>query len=331
MTVQGDNRFPPIRSGYDLVANPVPDIPYLVLGLLRSNGGRLSITGQYKSEKSLLAHYLALVVAAGQDWFGFKTTQGNVLYVNLEISEEKFQERTQDFDSILQSSKAVLKKLKTITVLDRNLYLDLSTDTIQKILGYGMQNGLRIQLLILDPRARLIGGSENEEANIKHFCDNVDKLLVQNPGLSVVIVTHMGKDPTKGAIGHSRFSGWVDTEITVVKSPKMISNKELHIVGRDVERSVIPLNFSYPLHEITEIVKDARESKVDTAKKFIVTQLQGTAQSEQQLRIDARERQISDYAFHTAIRELKDENKVEAIPAGGQGNRKLLKLLDMNA
>lgn len=110
----------------------------------------------------------------------------------------------------------------------------------------------------------------------------------------------------------------------------MLSNKELHIVGRDVERSVIPLDFSYPLHEITGILEVARESKVDTAKKFIVTQLERSEQSEQQLRIDAKGRNISDYAFHTAIRELKDETKIEAIPASGQGNRKLLRLIDMN-
>ncbi|MFC1911709.1 AAA family ATPase [Chloroflexota bacterium] len=331
MSTQGTNRLPPIRSGYDLIINPVPEIPYRVLGLLRANGGRLSITAQYKSEKSLLAQYLSLTVVAGIDWFGFKTTQGNVLYVNLEISEEKFQERTQEFQNILLYKEHILDRFRTITVLDRNLALDLSTTILQEILNNSAFGGIKIDLLILDPRARLITGSENEEVIIKRFCDNVDFLLANNLGLSIVIVTHMGKDPTKGAIGHSRFSGWLDTEITVVKNPKMISNKELHIVGRDVERSIIPLDFNYPLHEVVAIEQTARESKVETAKKFIVTRLESAQQSEQQLRIDAKVANISDYAFHTAIRELKDENKIETLHAGGQGNRKLLKLVNKNA
>lgn len=330
MSVQANNRFPPIRSGYDLVTNPVPDIPYRALGLLRSNGGRLSITAQYKSEKSLLAQYLGLAVVAGKDWFGFKTMTGNVLYVNLEISGEKFQERAQDFQSQLKYEKDTLDRFKTITILDRNLALDLGITVIQAILNDSAADGARIDLLILDPRARLITGSENEEVIIKRFCDNLDVLLSHNPGLSVVIVTHMGKDPTKGAISHSRFSGWLDTEITVVKSPGIISNKELHIVGRDIERSMMPLDFNYPLHEVAAMERSARESKVATAKKFILARLQDNPQTEQQLRLDAKERGISDYAFHTAIRELKDEGTMATLPAGGQGNRKLLSLVDKN-
>ena len=41
---------------------------------------------------------------------------------------------------------------------------------------------------------------------------------------------------------------------------------------------------------------------------------------------DARGKKITDYAFDTAIRELKDKGKIEAIQASGQGNRKLLQL-----
>jgi RecA-family ATPase len=320
--------LPPIKSGNDLINNPVPDIPYRILGLLRANGGRLSITAQYKSEKSLLGEDLALRVAAGDEWLGFKTTQGNVLYVNLEISDEKFQERTQDFYNALKYDSQILGKLQTITILDRNLELDVSSAVIQGVLDACKATAVKIDLLILDPRARLISGSENEEVIIKHFCDNVDTLLSQNTGLSVIVITHMGKDPTKGAIGHSRFSGWLDTEITVVKSDRMLSNKELHIVGRDVEKSIIPLEFNYPLHKVAAMVQAARDSSVDVAKKFILAKLTSAAQTEQQLRIDARSLNITDYAFNTSIRRLKDEGTITTLPAGGQGNRKMLKLVN---
>ncbi|MDD5510306.1 MAG: AAA family ATPase [Dehalococcoidales bacterium] len=328
MNLQSDNKSSQIKSGYDLVNTPVPDIPYRILGLLRSNGGRLSITAQYKSEKSLLAHDLALRVAAGEDWLGFKTSQGKVLYVNLEISEEKFQERTQDFHAEGNYSQLALSSFMAITILDKNLCLDISEIVIQEVLNTSLGNGFKIDLLILDPRARIVAGSENEETVIKHLCDNIDKLLANNHGLSVVIVTHMGKDPTRGAIGHSRFSGWLDTEITVVKSDKMISKKELHIVGRDIERVIIPLDFNYPLHRVSPIERMARESKVEAAKKFIIGHLQNGPLDEQRIRTEAKGNNITDYAFHSAIRELKDENRIQAVPAGGQGNRKLLKLAD---
>ena len=329
MAIKGNRKFN-IRTGLDLVTTPVPDIPYRILGLLRANGGRMSITAQYKSEKSLLAQDLAMRIADGDDWLGFKTISGNVLYVNLEISEEKFQERTQDFYNALKYEGGKLSKFMTVTILDRNLALDLGVVSLQEILDECKATKYKVDVLFLDPRARLITGSENEEVIIKRFCDNVDTLLANTPGLSVVIVTHMGKDPTKGAIGHSRFSGWLDTEIRIVKNTGQKFNKQLEIIGRDVERAVISLNFSYPMHYVVDTEEMARKTKVDVAKEFIASELSHGEETEQQLRVEARKQGITDYAFHTAIRELKDSGEIEAIPAGGQGNRKLLKLTANN-
>ena len=285
----------------------------------------MSLTGQYKMMKSLLAHDLGFRVAAGQDWLGFKTTRGNVLYVNLEISEEKFQERTQDFQSKCHYNTKTLSRFREVTILDSNLNLDLDTALIQRILVKCIAKDFKVDMLILDPRARSISGSENEEVIIKHFCDNIDTLLTDNPGLSIVIVTHMGKDPTKGAIGHSRYSGWLDTEIRIIKNPNP-NIKELEIFGRDVEKAKITLNFSYPLHDVVIEEQHVRETKVDEAKAYILACLAEHVRAEQKLRLSAREKGHTDYAFHTAIRELKDEKRIKSVQARGRGNRKLLKL-----
>ena len=315
-----------IRSGTELVLNPVPDIPYRILGLLRANGGRMSLTGPYKARKSLLTQDLSFRVAAEDDWLGFKTMQGKVLYVNLEISSEKFQERTQDIQNALQSDERTLNRFREVTILDRNLKLDTSIKAMQSILNVCAREGFKVDMLMLDPRARCISGSENEEVIIKHFCDNVDTLLANNPGLSVVIVTHMGKDPTKGAIGHSRYSAWLDTEIRIIQTPKP-NITELEIIGRDVENAKIKLDFTYPLHKVVEEEQFVRETKVDEAKTYILACLAACVRSEQKLRLSARKKGHTDYAFHTAIRELKDEKRIKSVQAKGRGNRKLLKLI----
>ena len=320
-----------IRTGTELINNPVPSIRYRILGLLRVNGGRMSLTGQYKMMKSLLAHDLGFKVAAGEEWLGFKTIRGNVLYVNLEISEEKFQERTQDFQSVCEYDTKVLHRFNEVTILDRNINIDSSTVIIQRILDKCEATGFKVDMLILDPRARSISGSENEEVIIKRFCDNVDTLLANNPGLSVVIVTHMGKDSSKGAIGHSRYSGWLDTEIKIVKSTRQDCDKLLEIVGRDTERTTISLDFEYPMHHVVPAEQIVRKTKVDTAKEFILSHLVESSMTEQQLRTEARAQDITDYAFHTAIRELKDEGRIKAMKAGGQGNRKILKLVNVDS
>ena len=316
-----------LRSGKELVLNPVPDIKYRILGLLRANGGRMSLTAQYKNGKSLLAMDLALRVTAGDEWLGFKTVRGNVLYVNLEISAEKFQERMQDLESELKYDEKTLSRFREVTILDKNLDLDTSVKAVQSVLYSCASQGFKVDMLILDPRARLISGSENEEVIIKRFCDNIDVLISNNPGLSVVIVTHMGKDPIKGAIGHSRYSGWLDTELKITKHPKLLKIRELEITSRDAEQATIQLEFSYPLHEVVAEEQFVRKTKVGEAKAYILARLAKKVISEQKLRLSARAKGHTDYAFHSAIRELKDEKRIKLIQAKGRGNRKLLKLV----
>ena len=89
----------------------------------------------------------------------------------------------------------------------------------------------------------------------------------------------------------------------------------------------LTLEFKYPLHTIVEEEEFARKTKVEEAKDYLLTQLTRGKLPEQELRREAKSQDITDYAFHTAIRELKDTKKIIAIHAGGRGNRKVLKLV----
>jgi hypothetical protein len=315
-----------IRSGLEMVTEEVPDVPYRVQGLLRVNGGRMSLTGQAKKRKSFLAQDLAMRLAKGDDWLGFKTTPGNVLYVNLEISEEKFQERTQDISDALQYRASDLSGFRTVTVLDRNLALDDSPDVLQKILDESRGNGFAVDTVVIDPRARAVVRREIDEDVIKAMCDNIDLLIGGNPGLSVVIVTHMGKDATRGPIGHSRFIGWLDTNIELVEKRNVACGKVLEITGRDTEDMEIGLEFKYPLHRVVPIEAKQRRGKIDGAAVFLQVQLAGGDMTEQELKRLARAGGHTSYAIEGAISELRDAGIVVSEKASGQGNRKRLRL-----
>ncbi|MFC2036333.1 AAA family ATPase [Chloroflexota bacterium] len=316
-----------MRSGKELVNKPVPEITYRVEGLLRANGGRLSITGPAKTKKSFLTMDLALRIAAGDVWLGYNTTEGNVLYLNLEISSEKFQERVQDLQYRLKYDKEVLVRFHEVTVLDRNIALNKGTEIVQNLLDQCRKKGFAVNTLVIDPRARAIDGSENEEVEIKRFCDNVDTLIARNIGLSGIIVTHMGKDPTKGAIGHSRYIGWLDTDIKIVNKPKIKCDKQLEITGRDAESETISLDFKYPLHIVNADEDSVRISKVDKARELIISELEEKAKSQQKLRRKAMEDSVTDYAFNRAIRQLKGEKLIKSVQSKGPGNKKYLKLV----
>jgi len=290
----------------------------------------MSLTGQWKTEKSLFTQEMAMRLAKGQDWLGFKTMPGNVLYVNLEISEEKFQERTQDFFHALGYKLGNLSRFRAITIIDTNLGIDNGTGMLTELLEKARQDGFPVDVLILDPRARCVAKSENEEVVIKALCDNVDKVLKSNPGLSVIFVTHMGKDPTKGAIGHSRFVGWLDTDIKIVKDQKLLSGKKIEIKGRDTEQTEIGLKFHYPLHSVVEVEEHTRRQKVHSCSQFIQSQLAGTGgeMEAQKMRQLAFSNGHSDYAFWQARTELLEQGRIRIEKASGQGNRKKFVLSD---
>ena len=63
------------------------------------------------------------------------------------------------------------------------------------------------------------------------------------------------------------------------------------------------------------------------AREFIISRLSAESVPEHQLKAEARKRNITDYAFNTAIRILKDEGRIEAVKASGQGHRKMLRLV----
>jgi len=326
--MEEDGKQVEITSAKEMVHRPVPTTRFRVQGLLRTRGGRLGITAPLKHEKSLLAHEMGLDIASAKSWLGYGTHIGRVLYVNLEIAAPMFQQRTQDFDAQMHYGDIALERFRAVTILDQNLRIDDSNEKVQALLDKCKTEGFNVDVLILDPRARLIAGNENEGTVINEFCENIDKLLRRNRRLSVIIITHMGKNWSKGAIGHSRYSAWLDSEIKLTKTGEVLGRKDVEIIARYGDGANFTIDFSYPLHRLISEDEIARKVKVNEARKFILKQIADGTIPEQDLRNDARKHNITEYAFQTAVRELKVKNRVETLPAGGKGNKRLLKLIN---
>src|SRR5690554_142488 len=64
--------------------NLPPLAPALIEGILRK-GHKMLISGSSKAGKSFLLMQLAIALAKGREWLGFKCMKSKVLYVNLEI------------------------------------------------------------------------------------------------------------------------------------------------------------------------------------------------------------------------------------------------------
>lgn len=84
--------LPEIEDVADLVAKELPAPLELVSGILHQ-GSKMILGSSSKAGKTWTLIDLGLSVAYGRKWLGFATTQGPVLYVNLEIQEAFFADR----------------------------------------------------------------------------------------------------------------------------------------------------------------------------------------------------------------------------------------------
>src|SRR5262249_8735538 len=84
--------LPLIRSAKELLLSPPPKPPEIIVGLLHQ-GCKMVLGGASKTNKTWVLTDLAISVATGAAWWDFATTQGDVLYVNLELGEAFFAER----------------------------------------------------------------------------------------------------------------------------------------------------------------------------------------------------------------------------------------------
>ena len=167
-----------------------------------------SITGASYSGKSFFALDAFLSIAAGIDYHGRFTKQGNV---GLVIGEGQ--------SGIYQRCEAWCSA-KDIQIDQLPFYISnqpinmRDSELVKAIINEFKPLG-QFQAVIIDTLARNFGGgNENAPSDMGEFimaCDEIINAL----DCSVVVVHHTGKDQSAGARGHSSFYGALETEISV--------------------------------------------------------------------------------------------------------------------
>ena len=75
--------------------------------------------------------------------------------------------------------------------------------------------GLKNSLIVVDTVARaLAGGNENSPDDMGALVRNADMLRIVS-GAHVMVIHHIGKDPSRGARGHTSLKAAVDTELEI--------------------------------------------------------------------------------------------------------------------
>ena len=252
-----------VESMAEIYDNPPPVKPELIEGILRQ-GHKMLLVSSSKAGKTFALIELAVAIAEGRRWFGFRCKQGRVLYLNMELDEASFDDR-------------VIKVYKSLDLENKNLqnidivHLRGQIEKLEKLVPQINRTikGKDYAAVILDPTYKLGIGDENAADSVTMFCNAIDKIA--NTGASVVYAHHHSKGAQGAKASMDRASG---SGVFARDADALLDMIELRIPKERLEEAqseygekctawrldatlrefqrIEPVNlfFSYPLHEI---------------------------------------------------------------------------------
>lgn len=183
-------------------------IKWRVKGVIPERG-IAAIYGPSGSGKSFLVVDMAISIAKGADWFGYRAKSCPVVYVCLE-GEAGLSVRLSAYRAKGSIPKGIKFIDQPVNLLDTKDLRDLVTAIKANHMGEG--------IVIIDTLNRAVPGmDENSSVDMGHAI-NACKLIQQGVGGLVLLVHHSGKDATKGLRGHSSLHAALDAAIEVKRS-----------------------------------------------------------------------------------------------------------------
>lgn len=240
------SNLPPIDQGTALLADDKLTIPdELVHGLLhRATKGVLG--GSSKAGKTWLLLDLALSVATGTRFLQWPTTQGRVLFANLEIHRAFLKSRLQQL--VERKGVANLDSLDIWNLRGKSSDADA---LLRAIIKRGQE--AQYSLIILDPVYKLmVGRAENAATGVGVLCSDIDRVVVET-GAAVVYAHHFTKGNQAGKKAMDRLSGSgvfsrdADTIVTLTEHQEEGCFTVEMILRNQPEQQPFVVEWDYPL------------------------------------------------------------------------------------
>ena len=227
-----------VISAPELLRADLPPLRFLVDGLLPE--GTSLLTAASKIGKSWMVLDEGLCIAAGSPFMGHDTHQCGVLYLALEDSYNRLQDRMR---KVLNGKPA--PPLFGFTVKAPRLDSGL-LDTLEDYL----QQHPDTKLFIIDTLQKIRGQAlPREAAYAQDYREmGVVKEFMDKHGLSAQFIHHNRKmkddgDPFNMISGTNGIMGAADTIWTVTKDKREAAEAVLHVTGRDVAQSDTVIRF----------------------------------------------------------------------------------------
>lgn len=196
--------------------------------------GLYILAGAPKVGKSWLALDMCLSIAKGEKVLGQQTTQGTALYLCLEDSYVRIQNRLYEItDEPAESLHFVIMSESIGNGLEEQI------EDFQK-------EHSDLKVVYIDTLQMVRNESESSySSDYKEL--SVMKALADKLGIAIVLVHHTRKcsdsDPFNMISGSTGLSGCVDGSMVLIETKRGSRKAKLHCVGRDIENAEISLLF----------------------------------------------------------------------------------------
>ncbi|MCI1965758.1 MAG: helicase RepA family protein [Oscillospiraceae bacterium] len=239
-----------------LMTTPLEQLKFIVDGLIPQ--GLHILAGSPKIGKSWLSLWICLQVAKGEKVWDFETHKSDVLYLCLEDSFARIQNRLFEITDDAPS----------------NLHFAIMSDTIGNGLEIQIENFIKEHsetgLIVIDTLQKV---RSNTSANVNPYAADYDdinalKQIADKYKIAIVLVHHLRKtgdsDPLNMISGTSGIAGGADTNFVLQKEKRIENRAMLICTGRDIEQRELFLDFNKYnlLWELREPI-EVEQKKVD--------------------------------------------------------------------
>lgn len=212
-------------SGETLMSQPLQPMSFVVDTLLSQ--GLHILAGSPKAGKSWLALGLAVTVAKGEEVWKMSAKQGTTLYLCLEDSQLRIQNRLFEIADDAQSNVHFCTECST--------------------LGHGLEEQLENfvseypdTLLVIIDTLQMVRGN-NYDCNYANDYRNLSvlKKIADKHQIAILLIHHLRKEPSEDIFnrisGTTAISGAVDSSFTLINSSHGSGRAKLFCIGRDIE------------------------------------------------------------------------------------------------
>ena len=244
-------------DGRTLMDRPL-EPPNFVVDTLLAQGLHL-LAGSPKVGKSWLALWLAVMVAKGEPVWGMSVKQGTTLYLCLEDSVLRIQNRLFEITEDAPSSVHFCTECALIGQgLEEQveIFLTAHPDTV---------------LVIIDTLQMVRPARDATYAN--DYRDlSVLKRIADARGIAILLIHHLRKETADDVFnrisGTTAISGAVNSSFTLVEEKRGSGRVRLTCVGRDIKYRELELRCSD--ENVWELVSDSRDEPVLREERIVV-------------------------------------------------------------